>query len=258
MTERQEKFLAELTTEQRQKYKEAFSNQATSAVCAKTEDTLEEHPVVMMLLKAANSGPLIGTCINLASDTNYITNEAADRLGLHGEAIKRIVHGIGRMKTVITKRYSLRLKVKTPKIKWQNTKFFVMGWGTLQRGLKQFSPKQLQKFFPNVFSDELIHPTKIGLLIRQGREGCLVPQPTKVVGDLVLWDGPLGKTIGGTHPDIFEAVDLAVLQSDTHLARSMRTASMVYKENITAQAEERNALTRSTATTNIEVLDWFI
>lgn len=70
---------------------------------------------------------------------------------------------------------------------------------------------------------DLVRPEKIDLLI-----GRLVPQPIKVVGDLVLWDGSLEKTVGGT-PDLFEMVDLAVHRSETHFARSMRTASRVYR-----------------------------
>lgn len=69
LTEKQEKFLAELTPEQREKYKEAFSNRVSSMVCTKNQDKLKEHPVVMMLLKTTtNSGCLIGTFIDLASN----------------------------------------------------------------------------------------------------------------------------------------------------------------------------------------------
>lgn len=147
----------------------------------------------------------------------------------------------GMKKTVVTKRYSLRLKVKTPKEKVAEHKILCYGLESIAQVTQSVSPKQLQKFFPNVARDELVRPTKIYLLISH-REGRLVPQPTKIVGDLVLWDGPLGKTVGGTHPNLIEAVDLAVLRSDTHLARSMRAASMAYKETIIAQAEEGNAL----------------
>lgn len=50
------------------------------------------------------------------------------------------------------------------------------------------------------------------------------------MGDLVLWDGPLGKTIGGTHPNLFEEVTLLAHTSKTHFARSMRTAAVKYGE----------------------------
>lgn len=58
----------------------------------------------------------------------------------------------------------------------------------------------------------------------------IVPQLFKMEGDLVLWDGPLGKTVGGTHPDLFKVVDLMLHQSKSHFARTMRTSSRVYKE----------------------------
>lgn len=100
----------------------------------KAEDALTEHPVVIILLKATTmSGSLIGTFIDLASNTNCITNDAMDRLGLHGKTIKLVVHGIGRMEKTVTKRYSLWLKLKTLKERWQNIKSSVMGWRTVQR-----------------------------------------------------------------------------------------------------------------------------
>lgn len=258
LTNKQEEFLAELTPEQREKYKNAFSNKISSTVCAKAGDGLQEHPVVMMLMEVTtNSGCLIGSLIDLASDTNYITNETADRLGLCGENIRLIVHGVGGMKkTVLTKRYSLRLKVKTSKGKVAEHKILCYGLENIAEVTQLVTAEQLQKFFPNVPRDELVRPTKIDLLISH-REGRLVPQPIKIVGDLVLWDGPLGKTVGGTHPDLIETVDLAVYRSETHLARTMRSASMAYKETIIPQEEEGNVLVRSTTTANKEVFEWF-
>ncbi|RXN38928.1 gag-pol fusion poly [Labeo rohita] len=258
LTSKQEEFLAELTAEQREKYKNAFSNRISSTVCAKVGDGLQEHPVVMMLMGVTtNSGCLIGALIDLASDTNYITNETADHLGLCGENIKLIVHGVGGMKkTVLTKRYSMRLKVKTSKGKVVEHRILCYGLENIAEVSQSVTAEQLQKFFPNVPRDELVRPKKIDLLISH-REGRLVPQPIRIVGDLVLWDGPLGKTVGGTHPDLMETVDLAVYRSETHLARTMRTASMVYKEAVMPQEEEENALVRSTTTANKEVFEWF-
>lgn len=57
-----------------------------------------------------------------------------------------------------------------------------------------------------------------------------MPQRIRVVRDLVLWDGPLGKTFGGTHPDLFEDVAMLAHTSSTHFARSMRTAATKYEE----------------------------
>lgn len=84
-------------------------------------------------------------------------------------------------------------------------------------------------------------------------------------GDLVLWDGPLGKTVGGTHPDLFKVIDLTLHQSETHFARSMRTSSKVYKEVLVDPidlSEEvptriKEVSLRSTSATNKEVFEWF-
>lgn len=55
------------------------------------------------------------TLIDLASDTNYITHRAARRLKLRSEKIT-LVHGVGGMAMKVkTKRYSLKVRVKTPR-----------------------------------------------------------------------------------------------------------------------------------------------
>lgn len=109
---------------------------------------------MMLLIATTNSGHMIGTLIDLASDTNYITNEAAERLGLCGEGIKLIVQGIGGMsKTVVTKRYTLQLKVKTPKGKMAEHNILCYGLESITEVNQSVSPKQLQKFFPDVATD---------------------------------------------------------------------------------------------------------
>lgn len=59
----------------------------------------------------------------------------------------------------------------------------------------------------------------------------------RVVGDLVLWESPLGKTVGGAHPDLFEEVEVAAHESKTHFARSMRTADVKYEEILSSTTE---------------------
>ena len=81
----QEELLAKVTLELRA-FRKAFSNKASTTICT-AGGGLKDYPVVMMLLGVTtNSGQLIGTLIDLASDTNYITNNAAQRLGLIGES----------------------------------------------------------------------------------------------------------------------------------------------------------------------------
>lgn len=64
---------------------------------------------------------------------------------------------------------------------------------------KVTEPEKLQKFFPEVELKDLKRPEEVELLISH-REGRLAPQRVRVVGDLVLWESPLGKTVGGAHP----------------------------------------------------------
>lgn len=222
-----------------------------------------EYPVVMMMLGATtNSGQLIGTLIDLASDTNYITHSSAKRLELDGESIQLIVHGVGGMtKKVRTKRYVLRLRVRTTKGSVALHKVLCYGLESIAEVSHPVTPQQLQKIFPDVAMAELNRPNATDLLVSH-REGRLVPQPLKIDGDLVLWDGPLGKTIGGTHPDLFESVDLTLHQSETHFARIMRTSARSYRGiRVSAKGPGEDLaqtvnLSNTTATKR-EVLEWF-
>ncbi|RXN14669.1 gag-pol fusion poly [Labeo rohita] len=45
-----------------------------------------------------------------------------------------------------------------------------------------------------------------------------------------MWDGPLGKTVAGSHPELFEEIAVSAHISKTHYARSMRTAAVKYEE----------------------------
>lgn len=225
LTSQQEKLLAKVAPELREEFRKAFSNKASAIACSVGNVGPTEYPVVMMLLEVTtNSGQLIGTLIDLASDTNYITHGAAQQLGLKGESIQLIVNGVGGMtKTVRTKRYVLRLRVRTTKGIVAERKLLCYGLESIAEVTHPVTLQQLQKIFPDVAIAELAYPETIDLLISH-REGRLVPQPFKREGDLVLWDGPLGKTIGGTHPDPFESVDLILHQFETHFARTMRTS----------------------------------
>ncbi|KAK7879276.1 hypothetical protein WMY93_033942 [Mugilogobius chulae] len=196
LTEEQEKFMAELSPEMAEKCRRAFSNMAASTNNTESETNglmeaygLKEPPVILMLLEVtANAGQKVGTLIDLASDTNYITHRAAERLNLE-----------------------------------------------------------------KVNLEDLKRPDTIELLISH-REGRLAPQRLKVVGDLVLWSSPLGITVGGAHPDLCEEVHVAAHRSETHFARSMRTAAVKYEE--VTRPREVKAESKSTVA-HKEFIDWW-
>lgn len=239
-TSEQEEFLSTLPPDVAKQCRDVFSNTASKTLSTVRgqpsllmENGLQELPVIMMLLEVtANAGQRIGTLIDLASDTNYITHSAASRLNLKSEDITLIVHGVGGMNVQVeTKRYLLKIRVKTPKGTLCSHQLVCYGLDSIANVHRGVSAKELQKFFPDVLAEELVRPKEISLLISH-REGKLAPQRIQVVGDLVLWDGPLGKTVGGTHPDLFEESDMSAHMSKTHFARSMRTAAVRYEERM--------------------------
>lgn len=236
-TEAQEEFLSKLSLELERQCRDAFSNAVSrscnSAVSERgllVECGLQEFPVIMMLLNViANAGQKIGTLIDLASDTNYITHKATDELNLRSEDVTLVVHGVGGMKvSVETKRYLLKIRVSTPKGTLKAHQLVCYGLDSIFNIHRHLPAKKLQNLFPNVPLHELERPTEVQL--QDHKEGQLVPQKVHSIGDLVLWDGPLRKTVGGTHPDLFEEATVTAHTSKTHFARSMRTAAVKYKE----------------------------
>ena len=273
LTEEQKKFLGELTPELAERCRKAFTNNSSKVSCpAKDqvrllkESGLRELPVIMMLMEVtANAGQKIGALVDLASDTNYITHKAANRLNLRSEKITLVVHGVGGMATkVATRRYLLRVRIKTSKGTERAHELICYGLKEIAKVHQVVRPEELRRFFPEVELEELRRPEEIELLISH-REGRLAPQRVKVVGDLVLWESPLGKTVGGAHPDLFEEVNMAAHESKTHFARSMRTAAIKYEEipaevpfmTKTVHMQDTIVEARHTATTHRDFLEWW-
>lgn len=267
-TKDQEDFLSKLPPDLAQQCRSVFSNTAARAFNVTKEQPsllaecgLLELPVIMMLLNVtANAGQKIGTLIDLASDTNYITHGAANRLNLRGEKVTLVIHGVGGMKVrVKTMRYLLKIRVKTHQGTLRSHQLACYGLESIAEIHKTVPPERLQNFFPDVPLIELARPKVVELLISH-REGQLAPQRVRVVGDLVLWDGPLGKTVGGTHHELFEEVAVSAHRSKTHFARSMRMAAVKYEE-VTEYCPPNKQLVRfhesSTPTSTRDFLEWW-
>lgn len=155
---------------------------------------------------------------------------------------------------VKTRRYLLRVRIKMPRGTERAHELVCYGLNEIANIHRVIKPEQLKKFFPEVSLGDLRRPESIELLISH-REGRLAPQRVKVIGGLVLWESPLGKIVGGAHPDLFEEVDMAAHRSGTHFARSMRATAVKYQE-ITTKTQEFTAETKSTAARR-EFLDWW-
>lgn len=110
----------------------------------------KEHPVIMMLMMVtANAEQKIGTLIDLASDTNYITHKAARPLQLRCEDITSVIHGVGEMAMkVATKKYNLRVRVKIPEGKERAHELLCYGLDRIAIVHQAVTPQQLKSFFP--------------------------------------------------------------------------------------------------------------
>lgn len=80
--------------------------------------------------------------------------------------------------------------------------------------MRAVKAEQLMKIYPDIKLEDLQRLRHIQFLISH-REGELAPQRERVVGSLVLSDSPLGRTVGGAHPDLHETVKMAFHNSRT-------------------------------------------
>lgn len=105
----------------------------------------------MLLKVTANVGQRLETLIDLASDTNYITHSAASRLNLRSEEITLIVHGVGGMEVCVeTKRYLLRIRVKTSQGILKSHQMVCYGLDRIAEIHQSVTAEQMQKFFPRI------------------------------------------------------------------------------------------------------------
>ncbi|XP_058479801.1 uncharacterized protein LOC131455935 isoform X2 [Solea solea] len=200
-TEEQEAALAQLglTPRQLEDVCKLFTNKAAVRVCSGRDplepDELPEYPVLMMLVHVTTKrGDSIGALIDLASDTNYITHQAAERLGLTGKPVSIALHGVNTFKEIVpTKRYLLTIRVGTSRGTMRLHRMACYGLDTIAKVGQVVTSEGLEQFFPGVEPGELARPESIDLLV-SARESPLYPDKLQRVGALVLWDGPLGKT----------------------------------------------------------------
>ena len=210
------------------------------------------HPVLLMLMDVeAKRGGWVGALIDLASDTNYITHQAAKKLGLCGEPVTLVVRGVAGMETTVeTKKYTVELKVAEKKRAFH--KMDCYGLDEIARIDYTVDAKRLEKLFPRAGS--LKRPKKVELLI-SAKEGRLAPRHLRRRGDLVLWDSPLGKTVTGVHADLTEGLEMTAHVASSHCALTMR-AEAVRVEIPMSYPEQSGGEVSTVAVCNADVLKW--
>ena len=225
-------------------FKKAYANATKVAKCSGTkganQQKKEEEQAVLLLLQniQSNTGEVIGTMIDTAADSNFVTHEFARRLQLEGEEVDLAVSGVDSMvKRKASKKYILRVRKKDEKGQERVHVLFCYGLDEIAEVNKVPTPESIQKIFPTETIEELTRPRQIDLLIGIC-EANLLPQIKKITGNLVLFEGPLGKVIGGSHPNIIEQVIKTAQESTVHYIRSMKTAAITYTETAATTGRE--------------------
>lgn len=215
----------------------------------------------MLVPVTTKRGDSLGALVDLASDTNYIMHRAAERLGLTGEKISLVVYRVGKMKVKVnTKRYLVTIKVWTSRGTLRFHQLICYGMEDITKVGHVMTSKQLEKFFPEAKPGELTRPGRIDLLISM-QEGRLAPKSLRRVGDLVLWDGPLGKIVSGTYPHLLEEIEVTTQHSQTHFAHSMKALAVKVEEHVVRRTgglleRESEVETCTTAACNANILEW--
>lgn len=132
---------------------------------------LKEHPFLMILVPVTTKrGDSLGALVELVSNANYITHQAAERLELTGEPISLVVYVVGTMKVRVTKKYLVTIKVWTSRGTLRFREMICFGMENIAKVDRVGTSEWLGQFFPEVKPGELALPETIDLLIST-REG---------------------------------------------------------------------------------------
>ena len=141
-----------------------------------------------------SSGAKVGILWDSASDTNYCTNEMVQRLKLKGDPFTLIISGIAGIKTQIeTTRYTCNLKTRF------GIKTIVMyGIDSIASVSNSVDTGKLVNLFLEFSLKQLERPDTCDILLSQANSS-LMPSKLSTVGNLVLWDGPMGTVVSGSY-----------------------------------------------------------
>ena len=86
-------------------------------------------------------------------------------------------------------------------------------------------------------------------LLLSMRAALLLPKPEASVGDMVLFDGPLGRVLGGSDPDLVFGKQRAMVNTVRNVLPTVRTS--------TFRAHVHDVAYTNLAKTDREILDYF-
>ena len=78
-----------------------------------------------------------------------------------------------------------------------------------------------------IFAGQLERPTECDILLSRANAS-LMPSKSEEVDNPVLWQGPLGSVVSGSHNSLNEKYTMNVRESSTHLALSLKSHGDIY------------------------------
>ena len=174
------------------------ASQAAENVTTNHGSVRSSSQLMMVQYVYVSSGERVGMIWDNASDTNYCTNELAGRLKLSGEPFTLIINSIAGVKTRIeTMRYIIHLKSNLGSVP-----ITVYGVDEIAK-ISPVNVNCLLNFFPDFSCKTLERPSCCDLLLSQANAN-LMPTKFAAIDNLVLWRGPLGFVVSGSHRDLSE------------------------------------------------------
>ena len=206
-------------------------------------------PPVMVLTQyvKGEKGQNYGTMLDHCSTDHYVTLDMVEKYNYPGEAVELLVEGIGG----VTDRVETWL-FKVP-IKDKYGAEHVLDCYGLPVIASAAEPPDEERYRNlcskfDIDSSQVRRPRQIDLLISM-RAVLLLPQPKACVGNMVLFDGPLGQVLGGSSPDLQFVQQKCFVTAVHPVLPTVHTATM--------RAFVQDMARTSLARTDREILDYF-
>ena len=201
---------------------------STNSTITKTMTSKTNLLPVMVQTAFVNTpkGVGLGAMFDLCSTDHYITHKKAKKLGCRGQEVELIVEGIkGVEYTEHTMLYEVTLVDKTG----ATHSYMCYGLDKISSAAPppdKKSYKEMCKRF-GISPDEVKKPTNIDILISM-RRATHHPNPVKVLGEMILYEGIYGKVFGGEDPDLKftphqRSYPVMVMEVDRRTSQTMRT-----------------------------------
>ena len=208
-----------------------------------TTSTNSMSPVLIQAqYVAAPDGSKIGTLLDLCSTDDYVTHKYAKKMHLEGKNVDLLIEGMGGKESrLMTKLYKVPIMV--------NGSMQIIPCYGIETITSDVSPPEpgsyntLCQMF-NIKTRNVRRPISIDLLLSM-RQNHLHPSPIKTIGNMRLYDGPLGMVLGGSNknlefnPPVRNYCCTSVNQMSRKKSLTMKTILKNVDFSVRAKADEK-------------------